>query len=176
MSNKRTEGKDFIDKYLRTTDGVTARAGLTAFDELQRTPGPLIGRVFEGVNDVEQKVLAKHLSHVMAAGAAVGLDETHKVVHYYPGRGIKFVGFLTAQTIDRATFKARGSAILKLEGVTDQDKGQRVYCAGPNEFSLKPQSSNDAEIGNVRFKERANFAAVAFKGEDDKRPLYLKLR
>ena len=111
----------------------------------------------------------------MATGAAIAIDQDNKVVHYWPGRDLRFAGFLVAQTKDRCQIQTRGSAFLKLEGVQPEDRGQRVYCNGPNSFSLKPSSITDAEIGKVRFMERVNYAAVAFKREDDSRPLNLKV-
>ena len=123
-----------------------------------------------------KKIFPKYENHFMAQGAAIGLDQAGKIVHYYAGRGIRFAGFLIHQTLNKAVIKSRGSAFLKLEGVSPEDRGQRVFCSAPNQFSLKPSSNDDAEIGKIRFMERANFAAVAFKGENDSRPLNLKVK
>jgi len=170
------EKAEFVDKYLRKTDGIKARPGFNSFDELKTQPSPSLLRSFEAVKDQEEKDFPKYENHFMAQGAAIGLDQAGKIVHYYAGRGIRFAGFLIHQTLNKAVIKSRGSAFLKLEGVSPEDRGQRVFCSAPNQFSLKPSSNDDAEIGKIRFMERANFAAVAFKGENDSRPLNLKVK
>jgi hypothetical protein len=165
--------KDFVDPFLRTTDGIEAKNGLSAFDVLTRTPGVIIGRSYELVSDSEQKNLPKYETHFLATGAAVAIDEQEKVVNFWPGRG-RFAGFLVGQSRDRATVQTRGSVFLRIAGVQEKDRGRKVYCNSPNSFSLEPLSLNDAEIGIVRFWESENYVAVAFKSENDTRPLDLK--
>jgi hypothetical protein len=158
------------DIYLRHVDEIFCPLGLTPHDAAAIQPGPSIPRTFETVSDAEQKVYPKSNTSILAKGLPVGLDDAGECHHFYPGKGLRFCGFLTGQTAQQAAVKTRGSIVLRIDGVTDtdNDRGKEVYCGGPNIFSLTQQKGG-ALIGQVRYVQNGR-AAVAFRGVDDKRP------
>jgi hypothetical protein len=163
----------FVDPFLRTTDGILHTPNCVhPFDFVQGKPGPSLIRTYEYIPDRKQIDLPKYKNQVLCKGSAVGLDQDDKIVHFFSGRGLRFAGFLEGQTIDRAALWARGSVVLDIEGADDKKhRGAKVYCSGPNEFSLDHKRGS-AEIGKIRFVQDGR-SHVFFKQEDDKEPCYL---
>lgn len=157
------------DPYMRHVSEIDTTWGTNAFDAALRLPGPSLLRTYECIDDTEQKDFPKSRNHVLCKGAAVGLDESGQCCHMVPG--MKFMGFLEAQTETRAGVRTRGSVVLQIEGVVDSDVKKPVYCSGANDFSLDKKRGS-SEIGKIRYIQNGR-AAVAFKRFDDDRPLSL---
>jgi hypothetical protein len=157
---------------LRHVSEIEVPLGLTPHDAACLSPGPSLVRTFEFVADSEQKDYPKSGEYILCKGAAVGLDESGQCCHYAPG--LNFVGFLLGQTENRACVKTRDSIVLKIEGVSDEDQRQPVFCSGPNEFTLDRQQGA-VEIGKIRFVENG-LAIIAFRRFNDDRPLNLDVR
>jgi hypothetical protein len=146
--------------------------GLNPHEAARLQPGRSIPRTFELISDTEQQEFAKPVDLILAKGAAVGLDEINECRHFWPGRGMRFLGFLVGQNENRAAVRTRASVVLKIKGARAEDRGAPVYAEGPNSFSLH-KSAGAAEIGLVRFVQDGQ-TTVAFKRADDLRPLDLK--
>ena len=161
------------DQYLRHIADVKSIPGMTAFDAAMRQPGPSIPRTYEILKGSEQTNFPKPQEVIMAQGAACGVDSGGMLRHFWPGQGLKWAGFLVAQTHDTGSVKTRGSIVLKVETATDENRRRPVYCYGPNEFSIENKPGS-VEIGKIRFTQdgRSN---VAFRREGDQRPLNLKI-
>ena len=162
------------DPYLKHVSDIEVPLGMTAHDAARVSPGPKIVRTFELLADSEEKDFPKSADHILAKGAACGLDETGQCSHLSPDFPT-FCGFLEGSTADRATLKTRGSVILQIEGAEDErHRGEPVFCYGPSDFTLD-QVRGSVEIGRIRFVQDGR-VAVAFKRFDDSRPLNLSLR
>ncbi len=167
----------FSDPFLRTTDDVKPRIGLTAFEEALSKPRPSLTRTYELLpdNEIEQKHIPKHAAHLLVVGAAVGRDTSGKCVHFYPTQGIEFLGLLMAQTETLAAVRTRCSAVVRVFDVTKATpRGTSVFASGPNRFHIG-QKPGSALVGVIRHVEGDNRAAVFFQRADDPRPPYLKL-
>lgn len=163
----------FHDPFLRHIDDISCPLGLNPHEAARMQPGPGVARTFEQIRDTEQKEYPKSTDYVLAKGLAVGLNDNGMCCHFWPGR-TKFLGFLVGSNENRASVKTRGSIVLKLEGVTDEDISKPVYAEGPNSFSLN-KSSHAAEIGKIRFVQGNGLAHIAFKRYDSDRPLSVRV-
>lgn len=163
--------KGFSDPYLRTTDEIKLRVlGLSLFDNLMREGGAEFPRMLSCAG-YESEHFKKYENQRLAKGAAVGIDENFKLAHFWLGRGLKFVGFLGDQSAEEAGVRTRGTITLHIPGVKADDRGKKVYCLGPNEFSLS-HKTGAAEIGKIVYvDEDLNESAHVFhKRFDDERP------
>lgn len=157
------------DPYIRLTKAVTPRAGFTALDEVRATGGPSLTRVYERVPDEKQSRFDRNPEKILCPGAALGRDAAGEVHHYR--QGLKFIGFLIANGESDLAVKVRGSIVLSIPGAFEVNRGDSVYCSGPNTFSLEPIG---AEIGKVRYYQDGR-CAVAFRRQGDEKPLDLRI-
>jgi len=160
------------DNYLRHGSAIVPPIGMTPLDYAKVTPNRSLVRTFEMIHDTEQKDYPKSREHILAKGAACGLDDAGRCSHYQPG--MKFVGFMEGQSDIRAGIRTRGSVVLRIDGATDAYRGRPVYCSGCNSFTLEKQRGA-VEIGRIRYVQGGR-AAVAFRRFDDDRPLNLDIR
>lgn len=169
--------KGFTDPFLRTTDGLERSPviGLSPFDYLMQKGGPEFPRMMS-VGGYENDHFKKYPNQRLAKGSAVSLDENHKLVHFWPGRGLRFVGFLNAQNADEGGVRVRGVVELPIEGVTEKHRGEKVFCSGPDLFHLDNRSGA-ACIGRVAHvrEDKPGWANVFHKRFDDERPIDLTL-
>lgn len=167
----RLSMKGFSDPYLRTTDEIKLRViGYSLFDNLMREGGPEFPRMMS-CGDYEQANFKKYENQRLAKGAAVALDENHKLVHFWPGRGLKFLGFVGGQSAEDAGVRTRGRIDLYVEGVIEKHLGAKVYCSGPDDFHLNNRSGS-ACIGKIVYvyEHKPSWALVYHKSWDDPRP------
>ena len=172
----RLSMKGFSDPYLRTTDDIKLRViGYSLFDNLMREGGPEIPRMMS-CGDYEQANFKKYENQRLAKGAAVALDENHKLVHFWPSRKLRFVGFLNAQNAEEAGVRTRGTIVLHIPGVRTEHRGEKVYCSCPNDFHLDNRRGA-AQIGSILYvDEDLNESAYVYhKRFDDERPEDLTL-
>lgn len=165
--------KKLNDPYLRFTKDITPRIGCTILDEVRLSPGPSLTRAFERIADEEDRRFNRNPATILCKGAALGIDEAGEVGHFWPGRGLKFIGYLEGNAEKELAVKTRGSVVLSIPDASEGNRGDRVYCAGPNTFTLSP-TRGAAEIGRVRYWQ-AGRSTVAFRREGDERPLDLKI-
>lgn len=161
------------DPYLRHTSDFPRRPGLSALDVAEKTPfAKSLSRCYETIYRGKREKLfyKKDSTYILQKGCAVGLDETGTAQHFKPG--MKFLGLVEGQDLDRVCVRTRDSVILRIPGTSDDtDRGRSVYCHGPNDFSLEPREGS-AEIGQVRFVQ-GEMVAVFFKKYNDDRPVDL---
>ena len=160
------------DPYLRKASDVKPPIGMTPLDYAKVSPARSLVRTFESIHDSELKDFPKSRDHILAKGAAVGLDDSGVCSHFAPG--MKFVGLLEGQSDTRAGVRTRGAVVLRIEGATDADRGRAVYCSGCNDFSLDKERGAE-EVGKIRYVQSGR-VAVAFRRFDDDRPLNLDIR
>lgn len=165
--------KGFNDEYLQTTEGVRPPNCIHPFDFLKRQPKKSLNRTYEMIEDRKQTHLPKYPTHVLTQGSAVGLNCDQKVCHFYPDQDLIFLGFLEGQSEDQAAVWVRGSVSLYVEGADEGSRGQKVYCSGPDSFSLR-KSRGSAEIGIVRFSQNGR-CNVFFRREGDPIPCDLHI-
>ena len=158
------------DPYILFERDIVLRPGESSVDAARRIPRPSIHRVYEILASEAEQIRRKRIPGIiLCPGAAVGINKDNHIGHFWPGRGLDFLGFLVALGDNReAAVQVRGSVVIKLPGAKPHAK---VYCSGPDSFSLIP-TPGSAEIGAIRFVQNDR-ASVFFKRAGDPRPLNL---
>ncbi len=164
------------DPYIQYTKDIKPRTGFSVLDEAKAT-GPSLPRIYEQIPDHEERRFNRNPETILCVGAAVGIDEAGEVHHFWADQGLRFLGFLVANSEKELVVKTRGAIILKIEGASEGGRGDKVFCSGPNTFTLR---NIGAEIGKVRHFQkndpgdyRIDRGAVAFRSEGDETPLDL---
>lgn len=171
-----------IDQKIEVVEDIYARdeealkkqlqPGETTLDVARRIPARSIHRVYEVLSDeVEQAHRKRVPGVILCPGAACGINTDGNVAHFWPGRDLDFFGFLIAQGDDRkCAIQVRGAIVIILP---DGKPGAKVYCSGPNTFSLS-ETPGAALIGAVRYVQ-GDKCSVFFKRAGDQRPLNMKV-
>lgn len=163
------------DPFLRHSSNFKTSPGMTPLDVAHRSPGPSLARVFEVTKDKETLVRRRDPEEILCKGAAAGQTSESEAVHHF-APGLKFKGFVEGCVDpDCVVLKSRGSVLLKVEGATYRDRGEPVFCHGPNSFTLVAEAGS-AEVGRIRYLTESGQAAVCFRTHGDERPLDLDVR
>lgn len=169
MSNQRVIFTE-EDPYITYERDVKVPLGLSVEQAVRQIPRINISRTYESINDTEQVDRKRLKDEILCPGAACGISADGLVRHFFPDRDLSWLGFLIALGDNGVVcVRTRGSVILHLPGAV---RGQRVFCSGPDKFSLI-ETKGSVEIGLVRHISEAVKAAVAFKRAGDSRPLNL---